>query len=133
MRRSELTIGGPGGVEANLSNFAAASDRSLSQTMLYRSIPTVSVSRELHRDAFGDARANHVTDGGPSEVVRDASRTASGPTSVLPRIAGHFDRCGESAIRTVPRGSQRRIGTWPRFDVGSSRCVPHWSVIAMNN
>ena len=42
------------------------------------------VATELHRHTLWNARANHVPDGGSSEVVRDTGRAPGGPPCPAP-------------------------------------------------
>ena len=44
------------------------------------------VTAQFHRDAFGNAGADHVPDGGATEVVRNASWTAGGDAGAAPGV-----------------------------------------------
>ena len=44
------------------------------------------VTAQFHRDALRNAGADHVSDSGPAEVVRDAAWAASGDPGAAPRV-----------------------------------------------
>jgi len=64
------------------------------------------VTAQFHRDALRNAGADHVPDGGATEVVRDAAWAAGGDPGAAPRVV---EAAGRDRMAAYSKGMRQRV------------------------